>query len=931
MPQRTGRWQRLLTDAIVLVMLTTSGIANGQTAPREDSTEKAPPDIAVMPPRLRGTAEVPYPKGARGDAVVLLTLTVGADGVVLDARAEAGAEPFASAAILEAPNWRFDPATRNGQAIGARIRFEVVFHEPARAISAAPPPPPSTSPGSAPINDSDEVTVRGERAAPGGTSIQRTEVTQLPGAFGDPFRAIDALPGVTPIVSGLPFFYVRGAPPGNVGYSLDGVKVPYLFHVGAGPSVIHPAMVERVDLYPGGAPARYGRFAGGIVAAETTTPRTDAHGEGNVRLFDLGALVETGFADGRGIALVGGRYSYTAAILSLIAKDTQLDYRDYQARVSYDVTSNDRVSLVTFGSYDLVAQTQNDIRNVLFASEFYRADARYDHRFGDKTTLRTAVTLGFDQTRIPDQPRNSRSTLAAARLELSHAVSERVLFRAGADATLEALRADTRPYSDPDDPDTQRFNALFPPRDDVTLGAWADVVLKLRGWEVIPGARVDLYRSGDASAVGVDPRVASRLAVAKHVHVIHAFGIAHQPPSFLIPIPGLAVGQLQGGLQTSIQSSAGVEVDLPEATTATVTLFDNVFQNMSDTLGVSQQRGVDNNFKEPRSLGSAIGAEVYVRRKLTRRFGGYLSYTLSRSTRSVGSELQAEQSLSALRPRARRLRGEPREQRGPDVRLAHRGRGASSRRGRRIRVAPLRPLRERRRKRRRHRHARRASPGPARAGARRRRVRSRDVRSRRSGGDSSRPANHDRDVRRLRLPRASPHAPALSRHRIVHRHRPRPPPRLTLLFEHLVNGRVVRRRFPTPTCARRAGHLDFELPREFLERLVHARARIRHRHDRHRAMQFDREERGRHFEHASIGRARAVGRGRRHLPAPAAPSTAHRWSPRRLGRGRAAVTNGLRRVSGDRDEQDGVPLGHRRELIEEIVRHAVGPRVVVDG
>src|SRR5437868_12442347 len=48
---------------------------------------------------------------------------------------------------------------------------------------------------------------------------------QLPGALGDPFRAIEISTGVTPIVSGLPYFYVRGAPPGNVGYYFDGVRV----------------------------------------------------------------------------------------------------------------------------------------------------------------------------------------------------------------------------------------------------------------------------------------------------------------------------------------------------------------------------------------------------------------------------------------------------------------------------------------------------------------------------------------------------------------------------------------------------------------------------------------------------------------------------------------------------------------------------------
>ena len=600
------------------------------------------PGVPVMPPRQRGSAEVAYPDGASGDGVVVLIVLVDAAGAVADVTPASGEEPFVTAAVAAARGWTFDPATRNGAPLAARIRMEIVFRAPESEAPVVAPPAPA-SPAAAPMPTPppvvDEVDVRGQRPAPGATSLGRAEVRQLPGAFGDPFRALDALPGVTPIVSGLPFFYVRGAPPGNIGYFLDGVRVPYLFHVGAGPSVIHPGMVDTVDLYPGGYPARFGRYAGGIVSAETTAPRTDLHGEGNIRLFDTGALVETGFDGGRGTALVAGRYSYTAAILSLIAKDTRLDYRDYEARATYDVTPDDRISLLTFGSYDLVAQTAAGIESVLFASEFYRLDTRWDHRFGPKTKVRVAVTGGFDQTRIPGQPRNSQDTLGSVRFELTHLAADNVTFRAGGDATLDRFTADTRPYADPDDPDTKRFNALFPPRDDVNFGTWADVKLVLGPWEVVPGARVDIYNSSGTTAIGVDPRIGSRLHVAQAVHVIHTFGIAHQPPSFLIPIPGLAIGSLRGGLQRSIQSSAGLEIDLPEATTATITAFDNVFQNMSDTLGVVQGGDVlDRALKEQRSLGSAVGGELYIKRKLTRRFGGYLSYTISRSTRSVDHE-----------------------------------------------------------------------------------------------------------------------------------------------------------------------------------------------------------------------------------------------------------------------------------------------------
>jgi len=300
------------------------------------TSRAAEPDAAehagIVPPQLTSEAEVAYPAGAHGDTVVELLVTVAKDGTVSDVRVTTGLEPFSAAAAAAARGFRFSPAERDGKAVAAKIRFEIRFTEPRveppPAAGAAPTsaagtamnaesgsPTPGAGPSKNAAHATPVVTVYGTRAHVGATTLGRAEVRQLPGAFGDPFRAIEMMPGVTPIVSGIPYFYIRGAPPGNVGYFLDGVRVPYLFHVALGPSVIHPGMVDRVDLYPGGFPAEFGRFAGGIVTATATTPTPTLHGEWNVRVFDAGALAESGFADGRGTVLVGGRYSYTAAIV----------------------------------------------------------------------------------------------------------------------------------------------------------------------------------------------------------------------------------------------------------------------------------------------------------------------------------------------------------------------------------------------------------------------------------------------------------------------------------------------------------------------------------------------------------------------------------------------------------------------------------------
>jgi len=626
--------------ALCLGVIGGHGAANAAD-PRPAATLPSAPEL--VPPHLVEGGEVAYPDGASGDARVTLTLVVNRDGTVRSAEATQGDEPFASAAALAARGFRFEPATRAGQRVAATIHFEVRFVAPApdanAASGAAAPNGSATAPnGSAPPPKApppapEEVVVQGERPAPAVTSLKRAEVRQLPGAFGDPFRAIDSLPGVTPIISGLPYFYVRGSPPGNVGYFLDGVRVPYLYHIGLGPSIVNPALVESVDLYKGGYPARFGRFAGGIVSGETTTPRSDFHGEGNLRLFDVGGVVEGGFAGGRGTVLLGGRYSYTAAVLSLVVKDVKLDYRDYQARISYDFTPHDRVTAFAFGSYDLLGQKQPEGLRVLFGTEFYRLDLRFDHTYGADNRLRFAVTLGFDQTHL-DVQRNSQDKLFGVRSELTHRLGSHAVLHAGADGTLDAYGVARAKYVDPENPDVSTFDAVFPPRSDYAFGTYTDVVLDAApGFEITPGLRADLFQSNGTTKPSLDGRLATRLLLTRGVKLVGAFGLAHQPPAFVVPVPGLVPATLAGGLQTSFQTSAGTEFTLPAGISATATVFHNAFFNMNDALGTGL--AVTN---DTRALGEAYGLELYAHRDLTQKLGGFFSYTLSRTTRSVDNE-----------------------------------------------------------------------------------------------------------------------------------------------------------------------------------------------------------------------------------------------------------------------------------------------------
>ena len=662
----SGAWARLLLAAFAGLAL--AGTARAQPA-------------EIVPPRPLAPLRAAYPAGAVTAAQVVVELVVEADGRVTEAHVVSGEAPFAEAALAAVRATPFAPATRGGRPIAARIRVPLELLPPVELPDdpyPEPPPRPGPPPRVAlPPNPYDalapevtQIQVLGARRLAGVTRMGRAEIRDVPGAFGDGFRAIETLPGVVPVASGLPFFFVRGAPPGATGYFLDGVRLPVLFHLGAGPSVVHPALVDRIDFYPGAAPAEFGRSSGGVVSGVTKEPSQRLRGEANARLLDAGALVEVPLPRQRGSALVAGRFGYPGLLLPLFAPNTRLSYWDYQSRLSVHLGERDTLTLFVLGSYDYLGrrvaavgnktvvddpvgvgetvQTGGDTRTI-FETEFHRVELRHDHVI-PSGKVRTALTVGTDGSALGLRDR-VRGELFGWRLEWERALSREIVLRGGADTQYN--RYEVR--GEADVPPNPEFVKLFPTRDELLLGTRADVTWSPAGrLRFTAGVRLDHYAAYRISAferapgaepdalpgkqVSVEPRLSVRVGVVPRVVFVSAVGIAAQPPRFLLPLPGLTVGRLREGLERSAQTSHGVEWTLPYAMALTTTFFSSRTIGLADAFAAcpgARNAFTDGNACTTRTSGSAVGLELYLKRDLSKRITGFVSYTLSRATRTV--------------------------------------------------------------------------------------------------------------------------------------------------------------------------------------------------------------------------------------------------------------------------------------------------------
>lgn len=529
---------------------------------------------------------------------------------------------------------------------------------PAAPSGDAAQPPATAQPPPADASQVQEVTVRGVHGPPGQQEMTSGEVKQMPGAFGDAFRVIEAMPGVTPLVSGLPYFLVRGAPPGNTGFFIDGIRVPALFHLGVGAAVVHPSLIDRVDFYPGGYPARFGRYTGGILSGELVRTPDEPHAEASVRLIDAGGFVNTPFADGQGDVVASGRYGYPGPLIQLFDPDVGLAYWDYQTRVRWRLDSADTVSVFAFGSYDELTQRDSLTGNFdeLLGIEFHRIDLRWDRQTSDTGALRVALTLGYDRSSGGgsggETPDVIESQSIGLRTEWSEALTPEIDARVGADVIASPYRIDlgtTSSYSNGSvggvGMQSSPFGATASFRQiDVDGGIYGELVWRpASGVELRPGLRGDAFTSrypngtglipgtpGSSSAAGTfDPRLGARWDITPSIAWIASLGSAHQASNIPLPSPGLQFSQLSRGVQASYQYSTGAEVKLPLKLTATVDAF------LQDYTGIADLYDSCPNSNTCTFDGRAVGLELLVRRRLTDRLTGWLSYTLSRTDRDV--------------------------------------------------------------------------------------------------------------------------------------------------------------------------------------------------------------------------------------------------------------------------------------------------------
>jgi len=465
-------------------------------------------------------------------------------------------------------------------------------------------------------------------------TLSGAEARDTPGAAGDPFRSIESLPGVAQVVWPLALYAIRGANPGNTGFFVDGMRIPALFHFALGPSIIHPYLIDRVDFYPGGYPARLGGYVSGAVTSETVAPPSDlAHASVDVRIYDAGALVTTPFDGGRGTLAIAGRYSFTGALARQLFSEVKFGYSDYQVRVDHPLAGG-RFTALALGSDDqLVLRVRTPGDGSL---QFQRLDLRWDRAIGPGR-LRLRAVLGRDwaSSTFQDAPISIRAYSVAPRLEYGARLAPALEIEGGLNLEAQRFRPEIPPM-----PGSPVFDDLARARGALTSAAYASLVWLPFGprVELSPGVRAAHYAEQGVTQLAIEPRLSALWKLSPRLSLKAVAGRFTQTASLPIGVPGFDAFDLRDlGLQSSTQGSLGGSWAFGQV---------GQYVGQLDLTGFYQQVQVsdlrstlNSDFRQVSFLemrpGRAYGLEVLLRRPDTRRLHGWLAYTLSRSERRV--------------------------------------------------------------------------------------------------------------------------------------------------------------------------------------------------------------------------------------------------------------------------------------------------------
>ncbi len=480
-------------------------------------------------------------------------------------------------------------------------------------------------------------------------TITVEEINNIPGTQGDALKSIQNFPGVARSPFGAGLLVIRGSAPTDSKVYLGYHEIPQLFHFGAITSVFNSDILAQIDFIPGNFDSRYGDAIGGILNVNPRKGRRDGfHGYADADLFDVGILVEGPIK--KGSFALSGRRSYIDSILkAALPEDIGLNftqaprYYDYQSLFDYPVGGGE-LSVRIFGSDDRLSLITRDPGQGAGSGDragtavlFHRGDLVYRKQEGPWEFLITPSFIfqsakgGFGDLFRFQLDRYEFS----GRAEVSRQLSERAAIRLGTEVQTGKYNISAEAPSFPAGSGLGETGVLNIAKDvggdyaSPAVYTTATIGLGER-FTLYPGVRAH-YFARVLRKLAVDPRLRFAWQVGESTTIKGGVGLYSQAPDIFEFNP--VWGNPNVWLERSVHTSLGVAQVFGDAVTVEVTGFYKYVWDRVTGSTMLYLFGDDvrpENFAN-QAIGRIYGGEFLLRKDLTKKIFGWVSYTLMKS------------------------------------------------------------------------------------------------------------------------------------------------------------------------------------------------------------------------------------------------------------------------------------------------------------
>lgn len=505
----------------------------------------------------------------------------------------------------------------------------------------------------------------------GNMQINMNQVLHSPLFLGerDVIKTLQFLPGVSAGMEGSSQLNIRGGTADQTLYLLDGAPIYNQNHAYGFFSMFNPDAVRTINLYKGGIPTRYGDKLSGVVDVDLQEgDKKKHHG-----LFSLGLLAWTLAANGPIVKnklsyMVAARRSfpdllYNGGAALIGAKDKEIVmpiFYDINGKLHWKINDNNSLSWQIYTGFDeWRSYSDSDYEGIEqqnragFGWRTTMTSLRYESKLTRNRTL-TAL-LYYTNLNNFDYQRNkykengasndTKNVVSSQLTEIGGKIWMQQAFNTNNNLTY-GLETSVRDYI----PNHiyRKVNGHKTSYDDghlklYSLSGYVHHEMKYKGWLFDFGLRTSVYKSGRTTKFAIEPRIKANTFLNEKNKLMFAYDRMVQPVhtvnemrysvrnDFWIPFQE---NNLAGSHQFSIGWKNYTTSNFNFSVEAYYKRMDNLLliNNLESYLDFHQDYQV--------GKGKSMGFEVMAEYSKN-RFTAWLSYSLSKSTRTFGSKTYA--------------------------------------------------------------------------------------------------------------------------------------------------------------------------------------------------------------------------------------------------------------------------------------------------